>query len=91
MRLRETRSLADESSVGHAGKEIKVKVNLCKDDADPLKNSANSAGMSGACLASEVMAICVSTVNGLCINVARFSKTSVLSAESVRWLIRSGC
>ena len=74
-----TRSLADERSVGNAGKEIEDKVICCKNGADPLKNSA---GRTGVCpsINSEIMVRCVSAGNGFCINVANFP-----NSESVRW------
>jgi hypothetical protein len=65
-----TRSLADKRSVGHAGKEIKNKLNLCRDGADPLKNLANSAEKISALSAPEEMMRCVRIGNGFFIKVA---------------------
>ena len=74
-----TRSLADERSVGNAGKEIQDKVISCKHGADPPRKSA---GRTGVCspIDSEIIVRCVSAGNGFCIDVANFPNN-----KSVRW------
>ena len=72
-----TRSLADERSVGNAGKEINDKVICCKHGAYPPKNSA---GRIGVCSPYDISVRCVNIGNGFCMNVANFP-----NSESVRW------